>query len=132
MVRVPLRWPEQRERRWFRRIHNRLMNLLMLRGAPARAYLPFIGANLRSLFARRAGTNGAGVSGDDLERLLQHYLDVMRAYVPARYDGPVHLMWGDDDPPILRDPTMGWGAVTSSLTVHSIPGDHAGRLLTGG
>jgi hypothetical protein len=83
------------------------MGLAAQRGAPAHTLLPLVGAKLRAMLRRRRAANAAPASLDAVARLEAAYIDIVRGYVPARYDGPVHLMWGDNDPAALRDPTMG-------------------------
>jgi hypothetical protein len=38
------------------------------------------------------------------------------------------LIWGEDQPALFRDPTMGWGSVTGQVSVLSMSGGHIAAL----
>jgi thioesterase domain-containing protein len=59
------------------------------------------------------------------------YKEVLRAYVPGPYGGPVLLLWPrGDEQRHAGDRTHGWAAVTSRITVKSIPGGHLSCVTT--
>lgn len=59
------------------------------------------------------------------------YKEVLRAYVPGSYGGPVLLLWPrGDEQRHAGDRTHGWGAVASRMTVKNIPGGHLSCVTT--
>jgi oxalate---CoA ligase len=51
--------------------------------------------------------------------------EALGRYFPGGYDGEVHHVWGEADPPRLpADPSMGWHHLAPQLTLHRVPGDH--------
>jgi len=60
------------------------------------------------------------------------YLRAMLAYRPGAFSGRTVLLWpesaGDEQHP--GDPTQGWGAVASRLTIRAIPGGHLSCVTT--
>jgi thioesterase domain-containing protein len=49
-------------------------------------------------------------------------------YHAPRYDGDVTLIWGEDQPTMLDDRTMGWGGVARAADVIPMHGGHVGVL----
>jgi aspartate racemase len=50
------------------------------------------------------------------------YQQACSAYVPRRYNGPVHVLWPDETP--LRDGAAGWGSVMTRVKLVQVPGGH--------
>jgi thioesterase domain-containing protein len=120
------RWSPAAERHLFRRLRRRALDLRALRGRSPSAWLRYAFAQLHGLARRRTpDAPPAATLPPDVDARLDAYLQIMEGYVPHRYDGEVHLFWGDDDrPPSHGDSTRGWGAIARDLTVHAVPGDH--------
>jgi aspartate racemase len=49
-------------------------------------------------------------------------------YHPKPSKGEITLIWGEDQPALFRDPTMGWGSVTGPVSVLSMSGGHIAAL----
>jgi thioesterase domain-containing protein len=59
------------------------------------------------------------------------YKEILQAYVPGSYGGPVLLLWPrGDEQRHAGDRTHGWAAVAPRLTVKSIPGGHLSCVTT--
>jgi thioesterase domain-containing protein/aryl carrier-like protein len=55
----------------------------------------------------------------------QHIAAAMHGYLPSRYDGPVTLVWAEEEYRALRrDQLLGWDTVASGVELRVIPGGH--------
>jgi acyl-CoA synthetase (AMP-forming)/AMP-acid ligase II/thioesterase domain-containing protein/acyl carrier protein len=121
-----LRWSQEREHRWYRRLRERAVTVASLNGASISAYGSFL-LEQGCRIMRRFGWLEPLKEPTQIERsdAYKRMGAAMERYFPKRYDGELHHFWAYDDAPILAgDPTMGWGSVVSNLTMHRVRGDH--------
>lgn len=63
----------------------------------------------------------------ETENSFGHVVAALTYHAPA-YDGDVSLIWGENQPTMLNDRTLGWGAVARSVKVVLMRGGHVGML----
>lgn len=119
------RWSTPTEDAWYQRLRAHAITLGNLRGAPRSAYAAYVSKLIRSVVRKFAPTTPDESARSSYSEQYLRMGIILGRHVPGRYDGPVHHIWGDDDAPRFSgDPTMGWGAIASDLTLHRVPGDH--------
>ena len=117
------RWTPSQEALWFQRVRTRAIAFALLRGAPLAAYGSFVLEQARRIALKVTGTSPVGEQ--PMSEAVSRMSQALAHYFPNRYDGPVHLFWGQEDvSQFPGDPGMGWSGAASQVLLHRVPGDH--------
>jgi hypothetical protein len=63
-------------------------------------------------------------------RRFRAYLRVVAKYVPLSYDGPITLLFPQDDMPERSQHLAGWRCVSPTVSVETVPGTHSTCITT--
>jgi amino acid adenylation domain-containing protein len=99
---------------------------LSARYGPDAVWQMLAGADFRSRTPLTALISEDESVGVELEERLRV---ITRAYVPARYPGPVSILFSEEvRSEVSDDPTLGWAHLSTAVDLYHIPGDHLGSV----